>query len=752
MDLHTDQDGADAAAIESAYNRVCASLKTPDQLDLVEQLKAKAIRKKTAAETRLKTAVQSQLDDVREGLDLVARCIQDTQAIGQEVDQAEELYSTCRELKAQSKKAQALSNLRLQYMGTLEQLQLIFEVPDTIAEVEDMMKEELPHWLLIHKRVAELDNCRQHVLERVDSSSAASSSAKKAVTSYFADVTRLWKQMQQAMFYEASDPIGLVNDQPNRLVTVLRVIEREEKSDVDRDSKQRKHLMQDYLARLRTRIEMKFDDLLISQNSIHGFLRKFGEFYFDDLRTARDVLTMCFPAHYDIFRFFLIQYHECLCEKADQMQSRPDIDPSEIMKLLNWVPEYNEQLKSELAVDPNELEKTLLGLGEAGLRKHYLQVLTVKLSSWIKNLVDNESKVWFKMGDEPEMPLESDGLYMTDTPVILFQMIQQQIDVAFQPGGGANFAKVLLDQCFKSLEDFLRASDDKLTIAQHVFTGDEKQEMPPALVEHLMAAVNNYLRSQTYVKQILSKIEAHYTSAAPEFKAAEQRIGQIVKGFERLGFIAIKVLEALTFEDITPLCSNLFNLKWLRSRKVFNTVLATLNDYCADYRYHLHQEHFDDLMLSMTQRIQILYLRALMQGELKIKNEEERDDFLANFEEEKNKLRNFFEQQCDVRNDAMGRDPFLPMLYTFQLLAASKSMIRITWLKLKQEYADVSYRHLHAMLLKREDFSAKELKAFIKSSILAKDVEEGILDEYTSSGPPFFEQIESGCTVNYKIE
>jgi hypothetical protein len=42
-------------------------------LDNVEQLKAKAIRKKTAADTRLKTAVQSQLDDVREGLELVVR-------------------------------------------------------------------------------------------------------------------------------------------------------------------------------------------------------------------------------------------------------------------------------------------------------------------------------------------------------------------------------------------------------------------------------------------------------------------------------------------------------------------------------------------------------------------------------------------------------------------------------------------------------------------------------------------------------
>jgi hypothetical protein len=137
-------------------------------------------------------------------------------------------------LKAQSKNALAFSNLRLQViakykrelktnvdglclqlMGTLEQLQLIFEVPDTIAEVEELMAEATPHWLLIHKRqalfdckilprcpmsivlrrVAELDGCRQHVLSQVDGSAVASASAKKAVISYFADVTRLWVRM-----------------------------------------------------------------------------------------------------------------------------------------------------------------------------------------------------------------------------------------------------------------------------------------------------------------------------------------------------------------------------------------------------------------------------------------------------------------------------------------------------------------------------------------------------------------------------
>jgi hypothetical protein len=44
------------------------------------------------------------------------------------------------------------------------------------------------------------------------------------------------------------------------------------------------------------------------------------------------------------------------------------------------------------------------------------------------------------------------------------------------------------------------------------------------------------------------------------------------------------------------------------------------------------------------------------------------------------------------------------------------------------------------------------VKAFIKTTVLAKDIEEGILDDAVSTGLPFFALVESGCSVNYKSE
>jgi len=51
-----------------------------------------------------------------------------------------------------------------------------------------------------------------------------------------------------------------------------------------------------------------------------------------------------------------------------------------------------------------------------------------------------------------------------------------------------------------------------------------------------------------------------------------------------------------------------------------------------------------------------------MLGELRIKTEEERDDFLVNFDEEKNLLRTFFEDVGEIKCDALGVKPNITWL------------------------------------------------------------------------------------------
>ena len=73
------------------------------------------------------------------------------------------------------------------------------------------------------------------------------------------------------------------------------------------------------------------------------------------------------------------------------------------------------------------------------------------------------------------------------------------IEVAFQPGGETNFARALLDQCFKSMDDFIACTGmticetplitfgeiiavlDKLAVAHRTYTGPAKSPLPEVL-------------------------------------------------------------------------------------------------------------------------------------------------------------------------------------------------------------------------------------------------------------------------------
>lgn len=69
------------SAKAAANSHIINMLQRPGQLEKVEQFKRRLIRKKASVEALLKSAMQSQLDGVRIGLNQLHICLQDIKEV-----------------------------------------------------------------------------------------------------------------------------------------------------------------------------------------------------------------------------------------------------------------------------------------------------------------------------------------------------------------------------------------------------------------------------------------------------------------------------------------------------------------------------------------------------------------------------------------------------------------------------------------------------------------------------------------------
>ena len=165
---------------------------------------------------------------------------------------------------------------------------------------------------------------------------------------------------------QASFPLELVQQNPARFVSWIRIIEREERADrryaemVEAASPHRdfsqykrpKNLKAKFFEKLQSAIEMRCDEMLfVKPPSVARFLAGFQTFFVSDLETAKNDLPPRMPESYDIFNFFLDQYHSRLCNLLDRLQKNDGIMPDEIMTLLRWAPKYKSMMSHSIGVD-----------------------------------------------------------------------------------------------------------------------------------------------------------------------------------------------------------------------------------------------------------------------------------------------------------------------------------------------------------------------------------------------------------------
>jgi exocyst complex component 3 len=117
------------AARQRAKKHVSNLLQRPDQLEKVEIIRKRVARRKGSVEAMLKTAVQSQLDGVKTGLNQLLIALKDIKEIKHNLDEIDSTYKSISHLGTTLKPIREETLRHSQYAAAVDNLVHIYTVP-----------------------------------------------------------------------------------------------------------------------------------------------------------------------------------------------------------------------------------------------------------------------------------------------------------------------------------------------------------------------------------------------------------------------------------------------------------------------------------------------------------------------------------------------------------------------------------------------------------------------------------------------
>ncbi|XP_013185307.1 exocyst complex component 3 isoform X1 [Amyelois transitella] len=642
-------DEIEVEAKAAAEKMVMNMMQRPGQLEKVEQFKKRITHKKASIEAQLKSAVQGKLDGVSVGLKQLQECLDDVHQISLKMDELEEQLKGVPPLVASLQAVREEDSRHSQYVTAMDSLKHIFTVPESVAKTKQWIGEgKLLH---AHQCLTDLENSRDDLLYELHRLPNQSSHDKIMLKAYFEDVEMVSNMLEKQIKLILARTLNTVRKEPTVIVTALRIIEREEKRDQmalqqqsqsgfmppGRPKNWRTKAFEVLECAVAQRIEgTRVDEREDNKLWLVRYLELTRQLILEDLRVVKTLCVPCFPPHYDIVNKYVNMYHTCLSSSLQDIVES-GVEGNEYVTLLSWVlntyPGNELMGNSELNIDVSTLPQLLSEDIMKKLENEYLEKMQSNYMEWMDKTLEAERAAWGGARAPDAEP--HSGAFHTHAPVLIFQMIDQNLQVTETISKDITFKALVL-----SIEQVTRFGNmyrEGVIKFKNAHFSDRSRVA--YFTHHMITIVNN----SSQMTRLAQHTHARHWPPGKQDPAAEHKFDNMLASFQKLRDEAAQFLLEEAFLDLEVHFDDLFTSKWVTSTIPVDTICITLDDYFQDYN-HLREKNFEYVINEAQNLVYKKYITAMLSKRIVFKTVEEAQQASTKIVKEANQIRSFFKK------------------------------------------------------------------------------------------------------------
>jgi exocyst complex component 3 len=335
------------------------------------------------------------------------------------------------------------------------------------------------------------------------------------------------------------------------------------------------------------------------------------------------------------------------------------------------------------------------------LETAYLQTMEKNYTDWMDKTVETEKIEW-----QSNMPDQDDQFYHTASPVIIFQMIDQHLQVTNTIKHELTFDALIL-----SLQEVtIYGQKYRLAIIEFKDKHFKDRSQVPFFTQHIITVINNCQQIMELAQQIKQLYwPKNRTDHYEDFE-------KLIETFQNLRDETTTYLLDEAFLDLDGQFNELFTMKWITSSIAVDTICVTLQDYFQDYN-HLRVINFEYVIKEAQKMVAKRYLKAMLSKRIN-KSRQECEVIVKKIIKEVRQIKGFFEKIAPnvLKNDS----PFDVIIDLSQLLNCDVEMIILDLHTLLTNYPSISEDHLIRLFYIRSEIKSNEIKEKINDAFKSR--------------------------------